>query len=113
MHRAGIADGEADDVVLAIDEACQNVIRHAYCDDDVGDIEISIRLEDGALIVDLRDFADPVDPDCVKGERDLEEVRPGGLGTHFMRSVMDDVEFIECTESGNWLRMRKHLSGAS
>ncbi|MGH0036794.1 MAG: ATP-binding protein [Myxococcota bacterium] len=108
---AGVEEAVVGDVVLAVDEACQNIIRHAYCGEEGGDIELSVRREEEGLVVELRDFADPVDPDCVNRKRDLEEVRPGGLGTHFMRSVMDDVAFVECSERrGNLLRMCKRLA---
>ena len=69
------------DLVLAIDEACQNVIRHAY-DGEGGDIEMDIRRSDSNLVIRLRDFADPVDPSRIK-PRDLDEIRPGGLGHPF------------------------------
>lgn len=109
-QRAGVEDELIGDLVLAVDEACQNIIRHAYSEEKGGDIELAMRREDGELVIDLRDFAQPVDPDCVNRQRDLDEVRPGGLGTHFMRSVMDDVRFVECSEKrGNLLRMRKRL----
>jgi sigma-B regulation protein RsbU (phosphoserine phosphatase) len=113
-HTLGFTGDQTGDVVLAVDEACQNIIRHAYGGDESGEIEVSVRREHGELVIDLRDFADPVDPDCVNRQRDLDEVRPGGLGTHFMRSVMDEVAFVECSETrGNLLRMRKRLGGGS
>lgn len=108
-ERAGASQAEAADVVLAVDEACQNVIRHAYEGDAKGDLEIRLAREGAALIVELRDFASAVDPECVHRQRDLDELRAGGLGTHFMRSVMDDVGFLECSERGNLLRMTKRL----
>lgn len=98
------------DVVLAVDEACQNVIRHAYGETGEGDIEIMIRHRDGILIVDILDFADPIDPSAVK-PRDLDDVRPGGLGTHFIMELMDEVRFLPVPEGGgNLLRMVKKVS---
>ncbi len=107
---SGLDEETTGDVVLAVDEACQNIIRHAYGGCEGGEIELVLRVEDGSVVVELRDFASAVDPECVKGERDLEEVRPGGLGTHFMRTLMDEVEFVECSDRGNLLRMRKRLA---
>ena len=99
----------AADVVMAVDEACQNIIRHAYCDDTGGKIELEIERCGEDLVVSLRDFAPEVDPDEVK-PRDLDEIRPGGLGTHLIREMMDSAEFIR-TESGggNLLRMVKRI----
>ena len=58
----------------------------------------------------LRDFAPHVPPDCMQ-PRDLDEVRPGGLGTHFILQVMDEVGFVEPPPEGggNLLRMVKKL----
>ena len=99
----------AADVVMAVDEACQNIIRHAYCDDTGGAIELEIERCGEDLVVSLRDFAPEVDPDEVK-PRDLDEIRPGGLGTHLIREMMDSAEFIRPESGGgNLLRMVKRV----
>ncbi|MGA8259306.1 MAG: ATP-binding protein, partial [Arenicellales bacterium] len=59
----------------------------------------------------LRDFAEPIDTSQVK-PRPLDTIRPGGLGTHFMREVMDEVEFLPPPfGGGNLLRMVKRIDG--
>ena len=99
----------AADVVMAVDEACQNVIRHAYCDDPGGEIELEIERCGEDLVVSLRDFAPEVDPDEVR-PRDLDEIRPGGLGTHLIREMMDSADFIRPQSGrGNLLRMVKRI----
>lgn len=96
-----------EDIVLAIDEACQNIIRHAYhgeCDDP---ITLHIEFRDNALVVVIEDHAPPVSPDCMN-PRAFEDIRPGGLGCHFMRQVMDHVSIGPSpTGQGNILRMVK------
>lgn len=110
LHAQGCGEECANDVVLAVDEACQNVIRHAYCDGEPGPIELRVERADGALVISIRDEAPTVDPDCLERSRRLEDVRPGGLGTHFMKSVMDEVGFVDLPEGeGNLLRMVKNL----
>lgn len=101
------------DLVLAVDEACQNVIRHAYQGRTDGRMEISVWLrEDGeqrVLEIEIHDDADPIDPSKVK-PRDLDDVRPGGLGTHIIQEIMDTVDFVASPdESGNILRLTKRL----
>jgi len=97
------------DVVLAVDEACQNVIRHAYCGDPSGAIELEIHRRGDALVVSLRDFAPEVDPAQIK-PRDLDEIRPGGLGTHLIRELMDSADFLRPDSGrGNLLRMVKRI----
>lgn len=107
LDKVGCATATARDLVLAVDEACQNVIRHAYGNDPDGEITLEIRQDDENLIVLLRDFADTIDPEKIK-PRDLDQLRPGGLGTHLMQEIMDDVEFAPPRgDSGNLLRMIK------
>lgn len=98
------------DVVLAVDEACQNVIRHAYGPDGNGDAELTIDREGKTLVFSLTDWAPRTDPTRVH-PRDLDDVRPGGLGTHLIREVMDRVEFIDPPPGcGNLLRMVKRIA---
>jgi len=103
----GFSDKDTGDIVLAVDEACQNVIRHAYGSEGEGDISIEIRRRSDAMIVVVRDFADPVDISKIK-PRDLDDLRPGGLGTHLIREVMDEVDFLPPPiDGGNLLRLVK------
>jgi len=61
------------------------------------------------LVFLLRDFAESIDVSSVK-PRDLDDIKPGGLGTHFMREVMDEVQFMPPpADGGNLLRMVKKL----
>lgn len=110
-HAAGMlgcSEDVAHDVVLAVDEACQNIIRHAYGGED-GAIQVQVRRDDGRLVVRLIDFAAPVD--CARIEpRDLDDLRPGGLGTHFIRAVMDEVAFLPPPPgAGNMLQLVKQV----
>ncbi len=104
----GCSSDTLQDVVLAVDEACQNIIRHAYCGVD-GDIVLQLARRDGYLVVRLIDFAPPVDTTRI-APRDLNVLRPGGLGTHLMREVMDAVTFLDPPAgAGNLLEMTKRI----
>lgn len=105
---AGFNAQATADVVLAIDEACQNIIRHGY--HGRGEVVLELRADDQRrLEVQLIDFAAPVDPAKVRS-RPFDDLRPGGLGCHFMRAVMDDVAFLPPPDgAGNLLRMVKAL----
>ncbi len=99
----------ASDIVSAVDEACQNVIRHAYGARAQGDILIDIRRDDDLVLLNIVDYAPPVDPGSVK-PRALEELRPGGLGTYFISERMDAIEFREPpVGAGNRLWMAKRI----
>jgi sigma-B regulation protein RsbU (phosphoserine phosphatase) len=105
----GCSETPTADIVLVIDEACQNIIRHAYKGDPDGEIELQIDREGDHLVFELLDRAPPIDPEKVKG-RDLDDVRPGGLGTHFIRELMDRADFLPRPEgAGNLLRMTKRI----
>ena len=97
------------DLVIAINEACMNIMQHAYKGDKSGEILLEIQKERGDLQVVLTDFADPVDPKKIR-PRDLEDVKPGGLGTFFIQEIMDDCTYGNLDNSaGNYLKMRKKI----
>jgi len=97
------------DLVIAINEACMNIMQHAYKGDKSGEILMEIQKESGDLQVVLTDFADPVDPKKIR-PRDLEDVKPGGLGTFFIQEIMDDCTYGNLDNSaGNYLKMRKKI----
>lgn len=106
----GCGESLARDLILGVDEACQNVIRHAYGDDPGGEMIVEIRRRGNELVILLRDFAPPVDVEKVR-PRNLDDVRPGGLGTHLIGQVMDEVAFLPPPPGGgNVLRMVKRIS---
>ena len=99
------------DIVSAVDEASQNVIRHAYEQGPVGPVELAVEKQGETLVFWLRDFAPPVDPAVIDAGRDFADVRPGGLGTRFMKELMDEVGFVDPPGGqGNLLKMVKRLS---
>jgi anti-sigma regulatory factor (Ser/Thr protein kinase) len=87
-----------------------NVIQHAYRGDDTGEIVMEILNNDSQIKFLLMDFADPIDLECVK-PRDLDDVRPGGLGTYFIREIMYEYEIGHLEGGkGNYLKMIKNLA---
>jgi sigma-B regulation protein RsbU (phosphoserine phosphatase) len=99
----------AGDIAMAVDEACQNIIRHGYRWDPEGTIELRMERIGQELVLFLADSAPTVDPARVK-PRSLDEPRPGGIGTHLIRTVMDQAEFVKTSsERGNLLRMVKRI----
>jgi sigma-B regulation protein RsbU (phosphoserine phosphatase) len=108
-RQAGGDAAFAQDIALAVDEACQNIIRHAYGGECDGRIQLRVRRKPTCLEVELVDFAPAVDQDKCKGRR-LEDLRPGGLGVHFMHALTDRVEFLEPPPgAGNRLVLSKSL----
>ena len=83
-----------EELVLAIAEAAQNIVKHAYKDkpdsNDIMVVEVSCM--NNELKIAFYDRGTPVDPQKVK-HRELDNVKPGGLGTFFIQEIMDAVEF--------------------
>ena len=105
----GLPTKLVNDLVIAVNEACMNVIEHAYKRDSSGEIVLEIHNNQGQIEIVLTDFAPPVDIDAIRA-RDLEELRPGGLGTHFMMELMDSCVYAHLADrAGNVLRMTKRL----
>jgi serine/threonine-protein kinase RsbW len=82
---------------LALDEACMNIIEHAYEFDPSGEIEVVIEASGGRCTIQLTDFGASYYPNTVPDPavgKPIEEVTPGGLGLYLMRRVMDEVRYI-------------------
>ena len=98
------------EIVIAVNEACMNIMQHAYKGDCSGEIILEILNNGDELEFHLRDFAAPVDPSSIK-PRQFDELRPGGLGTYFIQEIMDDCIYGNLDEKeGNFLRMKKKIS---
>lgn len=94
-----------NDSILAINEACMNIIQHAYCGQPDGKIIIEILRDKDFLIFRLTDFASPVDINKCQS-RILDDIRPGGLGIHIIQSVMESMRFLEPPDDvGNLLEL--------
>ena len=103
------------EVVLAVDEACQNVVRHAYDDDDDGTrpLTLEVRRDADKLIFVLRDAGRPVDLAAIPSAPP-DELRPGGRGLYLIRRVMDLVEQRPLAgRQGNELHLGKQLENPS
>ena len=94
----GMSEERAGRVVIGVNEACMNIITHAY-QDMPGDIELDILQENAQLIFRLTDFARTVDCSTIK-PRNLDDIRPGGLGVHFIHEVMDEVSYLPGANGG-------------
>lgn len=105
----GLPSEVVDEVVLAVNEACMNIIQHAYGEHQSCDIVLDIIQCADELIFRLTDFAAPIDKATVR-PRDLSEIRPGGLGLHIIDQLMDTAHFQEPPlGTGNVLEMRRRI----
>lgn len=105
----GCSPENLDCLVMAINEACMNIIQHAYKGDENGEIILEFFRDNDELVVRIHDHADVVDKASIKS-RNLDDIRPGGLGVHFIQKVMDVVEYSDRPDTkGNMLEMRKKI----
>lgn len=117
LERLEMPAQDVDGMILALDEALANAIKHSYKGPCGKPIDVTMRHHRGsegkAGMVELlvRDFGQQVDPATIKS-RDLDDVRPGGLGVHIMESVMDELEYQRADETGMVVRMTKQIQEA-
>lgn len=105
----GFADKVIEEVKLAVDEACSNVIKYAYRGDTNQEIIIKFILQKGFEVV-IEDRGIKANPELIEG-RSLSDVRPGGLGIHLIKRAFDVFSFDEERERGNRLRLIRHRGG--
>lgn len=110
-QRFGFDEIQCGQISLAVDEALCNIIRHGYnCRED-GRILISLSQREAqspGIEIVIEDDAIQVDPDTIRS-RDLDDIRPGGLGVHIIREIMDEVSYTRRDRRGMRLTLVKHL----
>ena len=96
FEKININEDLKDELVLAIAEAAQNIVKHAYknINSTTDKMEIKISLKDSELEIGFFDKGRPVDTDNVR-HRKIDDIKPGGLGTFFIQQIMDAVVFKE------------------
>ena len=110
-ENAGFSPNDVYAIQTAVDEACSNIIDHAYGGEDRGEIKIMIKDFDNHLQITLIDHGEPFEPEDIP-EPDitspLEIRKERGLGIFFMRNLMDIVSFEFSQTEGNTLTLIKY-----
>jgi serine/threonine-protein kinase RsbW len=112
---AGLDSFAVYQVETAVDEACSNIIEHAYGMEGLGDIECTCQVKPDELTVILRDWGKPFNPAKIRPPNvnaPLKKRQAHGLGLHFIRQWMDEVHFDFTGETGNVLTMVKRKGKA-
>ena len=111
FEKVNINQDLKDELVLAIAEAAQNIVKHAYQGEDTDDkMQIKISLNDNKLEIGFFDKGKPVVEENIQ-HRQLDDIKPGGLGTFFINQIMDDVVFKKDQKKWvNHLVLTKNLS---
>ena len=96
-------------IQLAVDEAVTNVIKHSYKEENINNIiEIKLEFKEGRIIIHLYDNGSSVNKEKIK-PRELKNIKPGGLGTYFMNSIMDELKWSESNVWVNHFTMIKKI----
>jgi serine/threonine-protein kinase RsbW len=109
---AGIPQVTVENIILAVDEACTNIIKHAYKLSPEGEIIIKIEYDKEKFTVTIIDYGKSFEPDRVPLpdlQKYYREHRVGGLGMYLMKSLMDDVEYISVPGEYNQVLLSKNI----
>jgi serine/threonine-protein kinase RsbW len=94
FEKINLPQEQKEELVLAIAEAAQNIVKHGYkgVEETTDRMEIKISLKDGELEIGFFDKGKEVVPENIK-HRKLDDIKPGGLGTFFIKEIMDAAVF--------------------
>lgn len=112
-RQLGFDEEEISNIVLAVDEACTNIIKHAYQYAPDKEIEISLVLNNEFFEVKIFDNGKSFDPETLRPpdlKSNLGKHRRGGLGVYLMKRLMDKVEYHFQPGKRNEVHLVKYLS---
>ncbi|MBW2056749.1 MAG: ATP-binding protein [Deltaproteobacteria bacterium] len=104
---AGFESKQIEQIKLAVDEICTNIIRHTYRADPGQEMILDYRLIENGLEIHIQDFGQKVDPRLLERPRP-SGLKPGGLGLSLVRSALDEFEFGLPSPVGNRYRLVKY-----
>jgi len=110
--KVGFDEEDTNKIELAIDEACTNVIEHAYQHDESQDIDIAVKIDYNKFTIVVADRGRSFDMDEVEipdMSSYLAELRVGGLGIYLMRTLMDEVDYRSKPGEKNEVTMVKYF----
>jgi serine/threonine-protein kinase RsbW len=111
-EQAGLGPAEVAQLELAVDEACANVIEHAYRRDVTKEVSVRATVDADAVAIDVIDTGQGFDPAAIE-QKDLDKLiserKSGGLGMRLMQTLMDEVHYEMIPGKKNELRMIKRL----
>jgi len=105
LTECGFDECHAELLVLAVDEACTNIIRHAY-DEESKPIRLEMEKLRDRIRITLRDYGRTCDIRRIRS-RELEDIRPGGVGVHIIRQAFDHVKYEPCARGTKLILEKK------
>ena len=109
---AGVTPDVLENIILAVDEACTNIIKHAYKSFPEGELIIKTKSTLTRFVISITDYGNTFEPDAIP-EPDLQKYyrqkRVGGLGMYLMKTLMDDVKYVSIPGKYNEVRLSKNI----
>lgn len=109
-EQAGFSENETARLALAVDEACTNVIEHAYDNESTHEVTVRVTVDEDEIVFEVIDRGkgfDPTQAPMLPVEELIRQRRSGGLGLRLIRSIMDDVQYRIVPGEKNELKMVK------
>lgn len=114
-ENAGFDSEDVNKIILAVDEACTNIIKHAYKFSPAGKIEVSVKTEKNKFFVFITDYGESFEPEKIPPpniEELVKKKKVGGLGIFLMKQLMDVVDY-NISPKENKLKLIKYLPGVN
>lgn len=114
-QQAGLTEAEIGKIELAVDEACANVIEHAYGHDASKEVIIRANIDDDSITFEIVDTGKGFDPNKIAQEeleKLIQDRKDGGLGMRLIKKLMDEVQYEIVPGQKNELRMIKRIRKA-
>ena len=112
---AGVQTDAVENIILAVDEACTNIIKHAYQSFPDGELIIKTKSTLSRFVVSITDYGKSFEPEIIP-EPDLQKYyrqkRVGGLGMYLMKTLMDDVKYVSVPGKYNEVLLSKNIKMA-
>lgn len=114
-QEAGIDQPVIEKIILAVDEACTNIMKHAYKSFPDGDIIISLKADRHKFTITIKDFGSSFDAGKIPSP-DLNEYyrekRVGGLGMYLIKTLMDEVRYTTIPGKYNQVLLSKNINSS-
>ena len=110
---AGFSKEAIDNIILAADEACTNIIKHAYKYLPDGKIILNLKTDKKTFTIDIIDYGKSFEPGLIPNpdlQKYFDEKRVGGLGMYLMKSLMDDVKYTSVPGKFNQVSLSKNIN---
>jgi serine/threonine-protein kinase RsbW len=109
----GLSQETIDNIILAVDEACTNIIKHAYKYFPDGKIVLNLKTNKKTFTIEIIDYGKSFEPGLVPNPDLLkyyDEKRVGGLGMYLMKKLMDEVKYTSVPGKFNQVSLSKYIN---